>query len=87
MATRKVTVTLTESQVERIRTLVADGAVGSVSGFVQHAVGAALDDLAGWDAALGEGLASTGGPLSAEERAWADSVLGGVAASTTSPAA
>lgn len=35
----------------------------------------ALDGVAGWDAALGEALATTGGELSGQERAWADSVL------------
>lgn len=87
MATRKVTVTLPESQLERIRALVGEGVAASVSGFVQHAVGTALDDLAGWDAILGEGLASTGGPLTDQERAWADSALGGVPAPGRIPAA
>lgn len=47
----------------------------SISGFVQHAVAVALDDVVGWGTALSEALASTGGELSAQERAWADSVL------------
>jgi Arc/MetJ-type ribon-helix-helix transcriptional regulator len=87
MATRKVTVTLEVSQVARIGVLVAEGVSGSVSGFVQHAVSTALDDLAGWDAVLGEGLASSGGELSADERAWADRVLGIGAAPGRMPAA
>ena len=33
------------------------------------------DDVAAWDALLGEALRETGGPLSEEERAWADDVL------------
>jgi Arc/MetJ-type ribon-helix-helix transcriptional regulator len=77
MATRKVTVTLDESQLERIRGLVDRGAAASVSGFVQHAVGVALDDVAGWGAMLAEALGASGGPLSEDERAWADSVLTG----------
>lgn len=76
MATRKVTVTLDELQVEQVRRLVAAGSAASVSGFVQHAVAIALDDVAGWGALLAESLRSTGGPLTAEERAWADGVLG-----------
>ncbi|MGI8537609.1 MAG: hypothetical protein ACR2K2_14255 [Mycobacteriales bacterium] len=32
-------------------------------------------DVAGWGAALSDALASTGGELSAAERAWADEVL------------
>lgn len=75
MATRKVTVTLEESQLQRIRRLVDTGQAGSVSGFVQHAVGVSLDDVAGWGAMLAEALHHTGGPLTAEERAWADEVL------------
>jgi Arc/MetJ-type ribon-helix-helix transcriptional regulator len=76
MATRKVTVTLDEVQLDQIRSLVQAHAAASVSGFVQHAVGVALDDVAGWGAMLAEALHETGGPLSDPERAWADSVLG-----------
>lgn len=76
MAAKKVTITLTEDQLERIRALVAAGTASSVSGFVQHAVGVSLDDLAGWGAALAEALRVSGGPLTAEERTWADEVLG-----------
>jgi Arc/MetJ-type ribon-helix-helix transcriptional regulator len=76
MATRKVTVTLEEDQLARIRALVAAGKAATVSGFVQHAVGVALDDVAGWGAMLAEALTKTGGALTAEERAWADEVLG-----------
>jgi Arc/MetJ-type ribon-helix-helix transcriptional regulator len=77
MATRKVTVTLEEDQVARIRDLVSGGKAASISGFVQHAVGVALDDVAGWGAMLAEALAKTGGELTADERAWADEILGG----------
>jgi Arc/MetJ-type ribon-helix-helix transcriptional regulator len=76
VATRKVTVTLDEVQVDRIRRLVDAGSAQSVSGFVQHAVSVALDDLAGWGALLAEALRDTGGPLTADEQAWADEVLG-----------
>ena len=76
MATRKVTVTLDEQQLARIRGLVEAGKTPSVSGFVQHAVGVALDDVAGWGAMLAEALQQTGGDLTAEERAWADEILG-----------
>jgi Arc/MetJ-type ribon-helix-helix transcriptional regulator len=79
MATRKVTVTLDEGQLGQIRDLVDRGATASVSGFVGHAVGVALDDVAGWGAVLAEALTATGGPLSDAERAWADSVLAGPA--------
>jgi Arc/MetJ-type ribon-helix-helix transcriptional regulator len=76
MASKKITITLDVEQVEQIRVLVATGRAGSVSGFVQHAVGVALDDAAGWGAMLAQALGDTGGPISAEERAWADEVLG-----------
>jgi Arc/MetJ-type ribon-helix-helix transcriptional regulator len=76
MATRKVTVTLDDAQLEQIRALVRAGTAPSVSGFVQHAVAVALDDVAGWGAILAEALRQTGGALSDDERAWADDVLG-----------
>ncbi|MGH9187879.1 MAG: hypothetical protein ACRD0U_19050 [Acidimicrobiales bacterium] len=76
MATKKVTVTLDEDQLNRIRGLVVAGKAQSVSGFVQHAVSVSLDDVAGWGALLAEALAHTGGDLTAEEREWADRILG-----------
>jgi Arc/MetJ-type ribon-helix-helix transcriptional regulator len=81
MATRKVTITLDEAQLDQIRSLVQAGTAASVSGFVQHAVAVALDD--GWGAMLAEALRATGGELSDKERAWADEVLG----TDTQPAA
>lgn len=86
MATKKVTITLDEDQVERIRALVVAGTASSVSGFVQHAVGVALDDVAGWGAMLAGALTDTGGELSRQERGWADEVLG-IKGRTKSPAA
>lgn len=76
MATRKVTVTLHEAQLDQIRKLVDAGGASSVSGFVQHAVAVAIDDVAGWGALLAEALRESGGPLTDEERAWADHLLG-----------
>jgi len=76
MASRKVTVTLDERQLEQIKQLVEAGTAASVSGFVQHAESVSLDDLAGWGELLAEARRETGGPLSAEERAWADDLLG-----------
>ncbi|HYZ53488.1 MAG TPA: hypothetical protein VE733_08310 [Streptosporangiaceae bacterium] len=76
MATKKVTITLDEALLERIRSLVQAHAAPSVSGFVQHAVTVALDDVAGWGAMLAEALRETGGALSDDERAWADDILG-----------
>jgi predicted flap endonuclease-1-like 5' DNA nuclease len=71
-----VTITLDEAQLARIQALVQAQAATSVSGFVQHAVTVALDDVAGWGAMLADALRETGGPLSDEERAWADGILG-----------
>jgi Arc/MetJ-type ribon-helix-helix transcriptional regulator len=85
MATKKVTVTLDETQLLRIRAIVEAGSAKSVSGFVQHAVSVALDDVAGWGALLAEALRETGGALSDQERAWADAILG-VDGPTTSAA-
>lgn len=86
MATRKVTVTLNVDQLDRVRMLVEAGTAPSVSGFVQHAVSVALDDVAGWGAMLAGALHDTGGELSPEERRWADETLGGKRRRTT-PAA
>ncbi len=75
MATKKVTVTLPVEQLDEIRSLVDAGHATSVSGFVQHAVGVALDDVSGWAAMLAGALDETGGPLTDKERDWADSAL------------
>jgi Arc/MetJ-type ribon-helix-helix transcriptional regulator len=75
MVAKKVTITLDETLLDRIRTLVETGNAPSVSGFVQHAVAVALDDVAGWGALLAEALRETGGALSDDERTWADEML------------
>jgi Arc/MetJ-type ribon-helix-helix transcriptional regulator len=75
MATTKITITLHDHQVKEIRSIVAAGQAGSVSAFVQHAVGVALSDAAGWKEMLEDALQQTGGPLTKKERAWADALL------------
>lgn len=75
MATTKVTITLQNDQLEKIRALVSAGNAASVSAFLQRAVGVALFDAAGWNAMLQEALEQTGGSLTKNERAWADSIL------------
>jgi Arc/MetJ-type ribon-helix-helix transcriptional regulator len=75
MATHKITITLKDDQVERVRRLVAEGKAASVSGFVQHAVSVSLNDVAGWGVLLAEALDQTGGPLTVKERTWADGIL------------
>lgn len=77
MATVKVTVTLPDEQLDRVRGLVENGKAASVSGFVQRAVATALDETTAWAMLLSQALTETGGPLTDEERVWADSVLGG----------
>lgn len=76
MASVKVTVTLEREQLDQVRALVAEGRAASVSGFVKHAVKTSLDDVAAWTLAIEDALAGTGGPLTDEERRWADEVLG-----------
>jgi len=75
MATQKITITLDDDQVREIRALVAARQAANVSAFVQHAVGVALHDAAGWKEMLNDALRQTGGPLTKTERAWADTVL------------
>ena len=75
MATRKITITLGDDQIQEIRTLVAVGQAPNVSAFVQHAVRVALSDAAGWKEMLEQALQQTGGPLTPKERAWADTLL------------
>jgi Arc/MetJ-type ribon-helix-helix transcriptional regulator len=75
MATTKITITLQDDQVRAIRDFVAAGKASSVSAFVQHAVGIALFDAAGWRTMLDDALRQTGGPLTKQERAWSDTLL------------
>lgn len=73
-ATQKVTITLSIASVETVRGLVESGQATFISGFVQHAV-ERPGRRRGLGASLSAALASTGGELSARERAWADAVL------------
>jgi Arc/MetJ-type ribon-helix-helix transcriptional regulator len=75
MATGKITITLREDQIREIRALVTAGRAANISAFVQHAVGVALSDAAGWREMLDDALRQTGGPLTAKEREWADALL------------
>lgn len=77
MATTKVTITLPDDELRRIRELVGEGRAGSISGYVAQVVSNALDETAAWAATLTEMLAETGGPLTDAERVWADDVLAG----------
>ncbi len=74
MATKKVTVTLDQGQLDRIRALAESGTAPSVSGFVQHAVELALDDVAGWGALLAGALRDTGGAVTVPATALAQAI-------------
>lgn len=74
-ATTKITITLPSEQVKEIQAIVAAGRAASVSAFVKHSAGIALQDAAGWNEMLEEALEKSGGPLTEKERAWADSIL------------
>ena len=73
--TQKVTVTLPIDQVAAVRSLVDAGQAESVSGFVTTAVALALEDRLAFEALVDAGLERTGGPMTAEERRWADRIL------------
>ena len=75
MATTKITITLPDDQIHSIRELVAAERASSVSAFVKHAIAVALFDAAGWREMLNDALRQTGGPLTNEERKWADALL------------
>ena len=75
MATSRITVRLPDDQIHAIRELVAAGKAASVSAFVKHAVAVALFDAAGWQTMLNDALRETGGPLTRDERKWADTLL------------
>jgi Arc/MetJ-type ribon-helix-helix transcriptional regulator len=76
MATQKVTITLPVEQLDEIRRLVQTGSARSVSGFVQHAVGTSLSESAAFTDMLNEILERTGGPITPDEKVWADDVIG-----------
>lgn len=75
MTKAKIAVSLPEELVAQARRAVAEGRADSVSAYVAAAMEekAQLDDL---DALFDEMLAETGGPLTADEIAWADRALG-----------
>jgi Arc/MetJ-type ribon-helix-helix transcriptional regulator len=77
MATTRITVTLPDNQVAELRAMVAAGQTAGISAFVKHAVEVALFDAAEWKQMLDDALRETGGPLTDEERVWADAVLSG----------
>ncbi len=75
MRAKKITVALPGNQLEEVRSLVKSGQSAGVSEFVSHALAIALADAAGWREMLDQALQETGGPLSQQEREWADAML------------
>jgi hypothetical protein len=61
MVTRKNSTTLNPEQLKEINELASEGEF----------------DVAGWNEMLNDALAQTGGPLTDEERDWADAVIAG----------
>ena len=75
MATTKITITMPDAQLAEIRKRVAARQAPSISGLIQHAVQKSLDNAAAYNAMLDQALLETGGPLTANERAWARKML------------
>jgi Arc/MetJ-type ribon-helix-helix transcriptional regulator len=75
MATTKITITVPDGQLAEIKKRVTAREAASVSGFIQRAVRKSLENEAEFRAMIEEGLAATGGPLTAKERAWARKML------------
>lgn len=75
MGTAKITITVPKAQLEGIKKRVLAREATSISGFVQQAVEKSLQNEAEFRSMIEEGLAATGGPLPARERAWARKML------------
>ncbi len=76
----KIAITIDSDVLARIRSEVESGPQRSVSAYIEHAVinqFTAEDDFDSW---LAEALEATGGPLTDEERAEAQGILGHTAA-------
>lgn len=75
MATTKITITVPDAQLFEIKKRVKAREARSISGFIQRAVQKSLENEAEFRAMIEEGLAATGGPITAGERAWARRML------------
>lgn len=71
----KLTITLQDTQLAEVHALVIAKQAASVAAFVQYAVSVVLNDFADWRQILENSLQKTGGPLTKQERAWADAIL------------
>ena len=76
----KISVTIEQDLLARVRLAVEAGHAKSVSAYVEHAVAGQLAAEDDFEAMLAECLAATGGPLRDEERAAARRILSGEAA-------
>ena len=76
----RITITIDTDVLARVRSEVEAGPLRSVSAFFQHAAVQQLAAEADFDAWLVEALEATGGPLTDEERAEAQRILGHSAA-------
>jgi len=75
MVSAKITITLPDHQLKKIRKRVAAQDSAIVSGFIQEAVQKSLNNAAEFRAMVEEVLKETGGPLTAKERVWARRML------------
>jgi len=74
MAATKITITIPDELLAEIRSRVSSKATPSISGYIQQAVKKSLENEAALRLFIEEGLESTGGPLTAQEEAWAKRV-------------
>ncbi len=77
MTKAKIAISIDDEKLRAVRARVAAGEAPSVSAYVEHAVARTLDDADDWDEMVERDLEATGGPLTADERAWVDDVLAG----------
>jgi Arc/MetJ-type ribon-helix-helix transcriptional regulator len=75
IATMKVTITLSERQLQEVRRRLAADECASISGFIQDAVQKSLDNAAEFRGMVEQGLKESGGPLTSKERQWARRML------------
>ena len=76
----KITITIDQEVLARVRLAVEGGHARSVSAYIEHAVVGGLAAEADFDAILAEIFEATGGQPTDEERAAARSLLAGEAA-------
>lgn len=75
----KVTMTIDQALLDRVKSIVNEGGAASVSAYVEHAIGAQLAAEAALDAELADALLATGGPATRAERSQARKLLRGAA--------